>query len=68
MDNFKTLKAKFNAQGYRFTPQRQLIFDIFKALPTGNHLNADSVHSLLLERGSAMSLSTVYRILKIMTN
>ncbi|MBE9053759.1 transcriptional repressor [Nostocales cyanobacterium LEGE 11386] len=67
MDNFKTLKTKFNAQGYRFTPQRQLIFEIFQTLPTGNHLSAESLHFLLLERGEAMSLSTVYRILKIMT-
>ncbi|WP_414545175.1 hypothetical protein [Nostoc sp. CCY0012] len=48
MDNLDSLKTKLNAQGYRLTPQRQLIFDIFKALPTGNHLNAESVHSLLL--------------------
>ncbi|MCG6138342.1 MAG: transcriptional repressor [Nostoc sp. LLA-1] len=68
MDDFKTLKTKLNAQGYRLTPQRQLIFEIFQTLPTGNHLNAESVHSLLLERGGTMSLSTVYRILKIMTN
>ncbi|WP_414530112.1 Fur family transcriptional regulator [Nodularia chucula] len=67
MDNFKTLKTKLNAQGYRFTPQRQLIFEIFQTLPKGHHLNAESVHSLLLECGSAISLSTVYRILKIMT-
>ncbi|MHC5770995.1 MAG: Fur family transcriptional regulator [Nostoc sp.] len=67
MDNFKTLKTKFNTQGYRCTPQRQLIFEIFETLPTGNHLSAESLHLLLVERGSAMSLSTVYRILKIMT-
>lgn len=67
MDNFKALKAKFNAQGYRFTLQRQLIFDIFLTLPTSHHLSAESLRLLLLERGEAMSLSTVYRILKIMT-
>ncbi|TVP65292.1 MAG: transcriptional repressor [Nodularia sp. (in: Bacteria)] len=68
MDNFKTLKAKLNAQGYRLTPQRQLIFEIFQTLPTGSHVSAESVHLLLVERGEAISLSTVYRILKIMTN
>ncbi|MBD2198058.1 MULTISPECIES: Fur family transcriptional regulator [Calothrix] len=68
MDNFKTLKAKLNTQGYRLTPQRQLIFEIFQTLPTGNHLNAESVHLLLFERGEVMSLSTVYRNLKIMAN
>ncbi|YAF93735.1 MAG: Fur family transcriptional regulator [Nodularia sp. CChRGM 3473] len=67
MDNFKTLKTKFNAQGYRFTPQRQLIFEIFQTLPKGHHLSAESLHLLLLQHGEAMSLSTVYRILKIMT-
>ncbi|MBD2253342.1 Fur family transcriptional regulator [Nostoc parmelioides] len=68
MDNLDSLKSKFNTQGYRFTPQRQLIFDFFQTLPTGKHLSAESLHLLLLERGEAMSLSTVYRILKIMTN
>jgi Fur family ferric uptake transcriptional regulator len=67
MDNLDSLKAKLNAQGYRLTPQRQLIFDIFKALPTSHHLSAESLRLLLLERGEAMSLSTVYRNLKIMT-
>jgi len=67
MDNFKALKAKLNAQGYRFTPQRQLIFEIFQTLTTGSHLSAESVHLLLFERGEGMSLSTVYRNLRIMT-
>jgi len=67
MDNLDSLKTKFNAQGYRLTPQRQLIFDIFLTLPTSHHLSAESLRLLLLERGLAMSLSTIYRILKIMT-
>ncbi|WP_016866398.1 MULTISPECIES: Fur family transcriptional regulator [Fischerella] len=67
MDNLDSLKAKLNAQGYRFTPQRQLIFQVFQTLPTGHHLSAESLHLLLVERGERMSLSTVYRNLKIMT-
>ncbi|MGH1393550.1 MAG: Fur family transcriptional regulator [Trichormus sp.] len=63
-----SLRVKLNAQGYRLTPQRQLIFEIFQTLPTGSHVSAESVHLLLFERGERMSLSTVYRILKIMTN
>ncbi|MHC5770998.1 MAG: Fur family transcriptional regulator [Nostoc sp.] len=67
MDNLKALKAKLNDQGYKLTPQRQLIFDIFQTLATGKHLSAESLHMLLVERGEGMSLSTVYRNLKIMT-
>jgi Fur family ferric uptake transcriptional regulator len=67
MDNFQALKTKLNAQGYRLTPQRQLIFGIFQTLPTSSHASAESVHLLLLGRGEGMSLSTVYRNLRIMT-
>jgi Fur family ferric uptake transcriptional regulator len=66
MDNFNALKSKLNAKGYRLTTQRQLIFQVFKNLPSGNHLSAESLHLLLVERGERMSLSTVYRNLKIM--
>lgn len=62
-----SLRAELNAKGYRQTPQRQLIFQVFQNLPAGNHLSAEKVHLLLLKRGEGMSLSTVYRILKIMT-
>jgi Fur family ferric uptake transcriptional regulator len=37
-----SLKAKLNAQGYRLTPQRQLIFEIFQTLPTGSHVRANA--------------------------
>jgi Fur family transcriptional regulator, ferric uptake regulator len=67
MDDFNVLKSKLKAQGYRFTPQRQVIFQIFQALETGNYLNSDSIHLLLMERGKQMSLTTIYRNLKIMT-
>ncbi|MFN6476974.1 transcriptional repressor [Nostoc sp. DedQUE07] len=43
----------------RFTPQRQLIFQVFKTLPTVNYLSAESLQLLLVERGEGMSLSTV---------
>ncbi|MBW4629811.1 MAG: transcriptional repressor [Brasilonema octagenarum HA4186-MV1] len=61
-----TLKAELKAKGYRFTPQRQVIFKIFQHVVKGDHLSAEKVHQLLVERGEGMSLSTVYRTLKIM--
>ncbi|MEH2180194.1 Fur family transcriptional regulator [Nostoc sp.] len=61
-----SLRAELNAKGYRQTPQRQLIFQVFQNLPAGNHLSADKVHLLLKEHIERMSLSTVYRNLKIM--
>ncbi|MHC5763916.1 transcriptional repressor, partial [Nostoc sp.] len=66
MDHFKVLKAKLNAQGYRLTAQRQLIFDIFQTLIIGKHLSAESLHLLLVERGEGISLYMVYRNVKIM--
>ena len=44
-----SLRAELNAKGYRQTPQRQLIFQVFQNLPAGNHLSAERVHLLLVE-------------------
>jgi|GEM_PF-525062 Fur family ferric uptake transcriptional regulator len=61
------LKERLNAKGWRFTPQREMIFLIFHNLPKGNHLSAEEVWDFLLKDGETISLSTVYRNLKLMT-
>lgn len=60
------LKAELNAKGWRMTPQRETILKIFQELPAGNHLNAEDLHMRLEELSSGISLSTVYRTLKLM--
>ncbi|MBW4569129.1 MAG: transcriptional repressor [Tolypothrix carrinoi HA7290-LM1] len=67
MDLPGSLKEKLNAKGWRFTAQREMIFLIFQNLPKANHISAEDVWDSLLQRGEKISLSTVYRNLKLMT-
>jgi Fur family ferric uptake transcriptional regulator len=62
-----SLKAELNAKGWRLTPQREVILQVFQNLPKGHHLSAEELHEVLNGRGESVSLSTVYRTLKLMT-
>ncbi len=61
-----SLKAELNDRGWRLTPQRETILHIFQELPKGKHLSAEELHGLLQSRGEAISLSTVYRSVKLL--
>lgn len=61
-----SLKAELNSRGWRMTPQREKILHVFQNLPRGNHLSAEELHNLLERRGEAISLSTIYRSVKLM--
>ncbi|MBD2578659.1 transcriptional repressor [Oscillatoria sp. FACHB-1406] len=61
-----SLKAELNSRGWRLTPQREKILHVFQNLPRGNHLSAEELHNLLELRGEAISLSTIYRSVKLM--
>ncbi|NER34961.1 MAG: transcriptional repressor [Oscillatoria sp. SIO1A7] len=61
-----SLRANLNAKGQRLTPQRQEILDIFQNLADGNHLSAEEVYEKLRGKRKRISLSTVYRNLKLM--
>ncbi|MCJ8281277.1 MAG: transcriptional repressor [Rivularia sp. ALOHA_DT_140] len=67
MYNGNSLKAELNAKGWRLTPQREVILQIFQNLPRGKHLSADDLSKFLEKRGEEISLSTIYRTLKLMT-
>lgn len=62
----EALKAELNSKGWRMTPQRQVILQTFQNLPEGEHLSAEDLHGQLLEKGENISLSTVYRTVKLM--
>jgi Fur family ferric uptake transcriptional regulator len=53
------------------TPQREVILQAFQDLPAGEHLSAEELHDMLVRDGTAkgvgISLSTVYRTLKLMS-
>lgn len=61
-----SLKAELNEKGWRLTPQRETILKIFQNLPEGNHLSAEDLFNLLESQDEQISLSTIYRTLKLM--
>lgn len=62
-----SLKAELNERGWRLTPQREVILQIFQNLPEGKHLSAEDLYNLLQAEGEGISLSTIYRTLKLMS-
>ncbi|EGJ34707.1 MULTISPECIES: transcriptional repressor [Moorena] len=62
-----SLKAELNARGWRMTPQRETILHVFQNLPRGTHLSAEELHELLEQRAEGISLSTIYRSVKLMS-
>jgi Fur family transcriptional regulator, ferric uptake regulator len=61
-----SLKAELNDKGWRLTPQRETILKIFQELPEGEHLGAEALHEVLVGQGHDISISTVYRTVKLM--
>ena len=60
------LKAELNERGWRMTPQRETMLKTFQNLPEGTHLSAEDLCDLLEQAGEPISLSTIYRNLKLM--
>jgi len=56
-----SLKAELNEKGWRLTPQREMILNVFQNLPKGEHLSAEDLYNVLQEEGAGISLSTIYR-------
>ncbi len=61
-----SFRAELNDKGWRLTTQREKILQIFQALPQGDHLSADDLYKSLERQQANISLSTVYRTVKIM--
>ncbi len=64
--NSESFRSELNHKGWRLTPQRETILHVFQNLPKGDHLSAEDLYNLLKSRGEAISLSTIYRTLKLM--
>lgn len=58
-------KKKLRSNGYKLTPQRLEIINVFLDSP-GKHLSAENVSDLLKEVGSDMGLATVYRTIQLL--
>ncbi|MGF1577363.1 MAG: Fur family transcriptional regulator [Cyanophyceae cyanobacterium] len=61
-----SFKAELNSKGLRMTPQREVILTTFQNLPEGEHLSAEDLQKHLEEVGHPISLSTIYRTVKLM--
>ena len=55
-------------KGFRLTPQREKILDIFYELPEGEQLSAEELQKLLIQANSDISLATSYRTLKLLAS
>jgi Fur family ferric uptake transcriptional regulator len=55
-------------RGYRLTPQRERILQIFHDLPEGTHLSAEELHQRLASEDPPISLATAYRTLKLLAS
>jgi Fur family transcriptional regulator, ferric uptake regulator len=62
-----SLKAELNEKGWRLTPQREVILQVFQNLPEGKHLSAEDLYNMLQAENQGISLSTIYRTLKLMS-
>jgi Fur family transcriptional regulator, ferric uptake regulator len=61
-----SLKAELNEKGWRLTPQREVILQVFQDLPEGKHLSAEDLYNQLQDEENPISLSTIYRTVKLM--
>ena len=66
--NFTTddLKARLSTKGYKLTPQRKEILQVFIDHPDQHHLSAEDVHLMLRNENSKIGLATVYRSLELL--
>jgi Fur family ferric uptake transcriptional regulator len=62
------LAINLREKGFRLTPQREKIIDIFYNLPEGEHLSAEDLHLILRQDHADISLATSYRTLKLLAS
>jgi Fur family ferric uptake transcriptional regulator len=55
-------------RGYRMTPQRETILQVFQDMPEGTHLSAEELYEHLRGRDSGISLATAYRTLRLLSS
>jgi Fur family transcriptional regulator, ferric uptake regulator len=68
MTTRQELSDILRSKGFRITPQREQILDIFLDLPEGNHLSAEDLQRNLNATDSDISLATSYRTLKLLAS
>lgn len=64
MSHCHTLIAELRAQGYRLTPQREMIVEAIAH--AGRHVTAEDVFEQVQARTNAVNVATVYRTLDLL--
>ena len=62
------LFVELRTKGFRLTPQRERVVDIFYNLPEGEHLSAEALYAILKRETTDISLATSYRSLKLLAS
>jgi len=60
--------SSLRRRGHRITAQREMILQIFREQPHGDHLSTEELHAKLMKKGSTVSLATAYRTLKLLSS
>lgn len=68
MNATKEIIDNLRKKGYRITPQREKILEVFLHLPEGYHLSAEDLQIILLQNDTKISLATLYRTLKFLAS
>lgn len=63
----KDLRGKLSERGYKMTPQRKEILQIFVEHSDYHHMSAEDVYKILRENDSEVGLATVYRALDLLS-
>ena len=56
--------TRLRAEGYRMTPQRQLVWDVLRQ--ADSHLTAEEIHDRVTERVADVNLASIYRTLALL--
>ena len=68
LSNPREATRDLRSRGYRVTPQRERILQVFADLPSGTHLSAEELHQRLAEEVPPISLAPAYRTLKLLAS
>lgn len=60
----RNFAQRIREQGYRFTPQRQLILDVL--CRKGGHATIDEIYDAVSDTAPAINLATVYRTMRFL--
>ena len=66
MPHCQTFLEKLHQNGYRITPQREMIVEAVAHSPS--HISAEDIYEIVQKRSHALNLATVYRTLDLLVD